>query len=795
MSITCDHYLRVYGARDKDEFLRLSLIIGSACEVHQNQPAGLDLHPCQESWFGRVIRSCSVTSQLENNEPVENECHLNADLTIRVGVYPELMRSPYYQNIFCAVCNSNPYPLHAYQCSFQQYIINCCLHMVLDSEGYTQTLAAARKILPFSLLLGSVSARHGLQQESGLKFNKCKTSEWPSPDGRCLDRRCSPGKYLDKGDCITAIDDIRGLGYIVRMFYIPKTNSSDKQLYNCQSKYYGNVSQFFNIFISHSRKQKIMDPAFSETELRVTLVSKEPLSNAVNERVDSDNFTVNQIIENVTECSQLPVLDFFFLLEAYFIANSSLSRDKFEDNALQPLLYNVLEMAEEDNSTLLLEPMFMLYVPDSPMSSDQLSDVKPDFAVVQTETVRNIRHFNSHIWYYKQEFLVMSPIINCVHVFFNKSEYTLSVNCTLFPPTWRIELRLGQTILVFSDFAELNMLALEAGQQPEDGHLKVCLDLLEKKIEALKRSRLLVGTEYSAVFWWLFYLTHICLGMSMLCLLATLFIYFFSAPLRSDAGMNNVFLCGALFLAQASLLLSCYAQGPGTLCLALGISTHFLWLSMISWSFICCFHMFRVFTAKTGIVKSTASSRKKSLVKKVAASVLMPAIIIATVILSAYSVSGGERIGYTDYSPCYLDSSFLVIISFAAPLGLVLLVNLFFFAATIHRIHKVKKLQTHKTFHKNDRKTFLIYVKLSTMTGGFWAVAIISEQLDNNPLRFISIVLNGLQGVFLFLSFMCNKRVLLTCFHTLSRDKRSTSTDATGSESNIKTIYRSSTFH
>ncbi|CAL1527442.1 unnamed protein product [Lymnaea stagnalis] len=34
--------------------------------------------------------------------------------------------------------------------------------------------------------------------------------------------------------------------------------------------------------------------------------------------------------------------------------------------------------------------------------------------------------------------------------------------------------------------------------------------------------------------------------------------------------------------------------------------THFSWLWMFTWAFICCFHMFRVFTAKTCCSSSTS---------------------------------------------------------------------------------------------------------------------------------------------------------------------------------------------
>ncbi|KAK0068874.1 adhesion G protein-coupled receptor E2 [Biomphalaria pfeifferi] len=53
----------------------------------------------------------------------------------------------------------------------------------------------------------------------------------------------------------------------------------------------------------------------------------------------------------------------------------------------------------------------------------------------------------------------------------------------------------------------------------------------------------------------------------------------------------------------------------------------------------------------------------------------------------------------------------------------------------------------------------LLYVKLSSVTGVYWIVTIVAELINRDVLWFISNLLNGLQGVAIFVSYMCNKRV------------------------------------
>ncbi|KAK7004111.1 adhesion G protein-coupled receptor E2 [Biomphalaria glabrata] len=60
---------------------------------------------------------------------------------------------------------------------------------------------------------------------------------------------------------------------------------------------------------------------------------------------------------------------------------------------------------------------------------------------------------------------------------------------------------------------------------------------------------------------------------------------------------------------------------------------------------------------------------------------------------------------------------------------------------------------------KAQYKNLILYVKLSSVTGVFWIVTIVAEAVDSDVLRLISTVLNGLQGVLIFVSYMCNKRI------------------------------------
>lgn len=688
------------------------------------------------------------------------------------------------------MCNSDSNLFDQYSCTLQNRFKKC--YFTLDFSVATSG-GPWRKIPPFSLLLGSLGSKGIVPSDPGMTFKDCEVSQWPSPDGTCLLLRCTAGKYLKHGKCETAIQDITGLGYRASMLYVPKARLTN----NIKSYYLNqrNSSQILNLFIKYLKEQQIFIPYMAESEITVSFVWEESnLRNMSGNQSETDFIALPNYLDDSTNFLMLDHSRFYFYVEAFFLANKSISRDRFEQTFLTPFLMNILEIEIEENLTIHMVPKLVPQEPDLPESSCHFPKEKSETIKVETAVTCNKNDLNNPIWDYKREFIFSSRALTCVQVSFNKSQYTVSANCTIFPPTWQIELILSHIKLTFSEVSDLSRLTFEDDSEKSDGHMCVCVELLEEAIQRLKTNSYL--SDLSDVDLWLYYLTHACLGMSLLTLLITLVVYLLFASLRNEAGTNNMFLAGTLLLAQASLLASAHLQSSSLLCTAVGISTHFLWLSMITWSFVCCFHMFRVFGAKAGVSKCNASTQRNNQIKKAAVGVVVPASVIVMVMASTYFTSGGQRIGYTDSSPCYLDSNFLAVISLATPLGLVTLANICFFASTVHNIHTVKKLQSHTQFKKRERQTFIIYMKLSSLTGAFWTVAIISEHTDNDPLRFIAIFLNGLQGVFLFLSFVCTSRVARLFCKVIRPEKCSPvthSSNGTG-ESKDKATEKSSAF-
>ncbi|RUS78039.1 hypothetical protein EGW08_014214, partial [Elysia chlorotica] len=106
VSVTCVHFLYVYGATSFDQLLTLSLRPDSACHVRQ-EPLVKHLVPCTPRWFSNeVISSCNQTGAWrQHDDNVERACLQMQRRSF--GLYFKKQRSPQrvYGNIFCAICN------------------------------------------------------------------------------------------------------------------------------------------------------------------------------------------------------------------------------------------------------------------------------------------------------------------------------------------------------------------------------------------------------------------------------------------------------------------------------------------------------------------------------------------------------------------------------------------------------------------------------------------------------------------------------------------------------------------
>ena len=265
--------------------------------------------------------------------------------------------------------------------------------------------------------------------------------------------------------------------------------------------------------------------------------------------------------------------------------------------------------------------------------------------------------------------------------------------------------------------------------------------------------------------------TFIGLCTTVVCLLITIVTYSIFKSLRTAPGLNNLSLAVVLLIANVLFSFSFRFASYPTACSTLGVLTHFFWLSVIVWMNVCCIHMFLVFASEQML--STHTKHRKVYLLYAGYSVIFPSIFISANMI--YSKVVKQDIGYGG-SACFIVRPHLLLYTFALPIGLLIVANILLFSIVLFKLRNMKDMPNSTA----QRNVFVIYAKLSTLTGCSWIFGFLYQFTDIRALSFIFIVLTTFEGLFLMLAFIFNKRVAnlyLSKFSRRSFDQSTTTTN------------------
>ena len=256
-------------------------------------------------------------------------------------------------------------------------------------------------------------------------------------------------------------------------------------------------------------------------------------------------------------------------------------------------------------------------------------------------------------------------------------------------------------------------------------------------------------------------LALICVCLSLLALLVTIFTYSYFTELQSQPGVNNLILCICLLLAQ-----SVYQFGAGQTnlpkwaCTLVGATSHFLWLTALFSMNICSVHIYLTFSKNQKL--SAKCDQKQTIIYVVYIVLASLGFVFVNIIVSLID-SFGKDIGYGG-SLCYISSNLMQSITFLVPLSVVLVANIALFVVVVIRINRIKEAIANT---KMERNYLLIYARLSSLTGITWIIGLFQVLINHEILEYLFITFNASQGVFIMVAFVVNKRVRsLLCYRT-----------------------------
>jgi len=345
----------------------------------------------------------------------------------------------------------------------------------------------------------------------------------------------------------------------------------------------------------------------------------------------------------------------------------------------------------------------------------------------------------------------VNDLLVCKQIELNQNEFTHLEN-------ERIQLHINGYSLESNDFMVI-----------ERNKVRICAD---KYIEISSKLSVRKPIDSTA-----FVLTCICGAVSFFCLLLTFTTYSLFEVLRTVPGKNNMTLVIVLMVNNILFQVRLYDLRRNDSCLIFGVLSHYFILSVFASFNVCTFHLYRVFTSN---VLTNAKSQCRIRCKYNMYAFGIPALIVASNIIITYIIEDHQSIGYGgEY--CFLILRTAAIVTLLCPICFILLTNTFMFAAAIRHIHNLPHVSS-ENLTRDKRKEIVIFLKLFTITGCSWIFQIIDAFLPASIFSVLISLLNMLTGVYIFTSYICNKRVW-TLYKVLFSRHNSSATDRSKSDS------------
>ena len=199
--------------------------------------------------------------------------------------------------------------------------------------------------------------------------------------------------------------------------------------------------------------------------------------------------------------------------------------------------------------------------------------------------------------------------------------------------------------------------------------------------------------------------------------------------------------------------LSYFAVTNDTGCTIVGMILHFSWLSVFTSMQACNFHMFKVFTSIKPRSPTGSKFFSRNIIKSIAYVYGVPLLVVLLHVTITSIVTQGMSIGYGGTS-CTFQNRYTHILSGIIPIAIICVSNILIFIFTARTIYNTPKPErSHR-----DRNEMIIFLRLTSITGACWFLQLIDGFLPLSAFSYIAVICSSLQGLYIFLAFVVNKR-------------------------------------
>ena len=296
------------------------------------------------------------------------------------------------------------------------------------------------------------------------------------------------------------------------------------------------------------------------------------------------------------------------------------------------------------------------------------------------------------------------------------------------------------------------------------------------------------------------YVSTILNCISLLAMIATMMTYIIFNEMRNLPGMTIFNLTLSTFCFHLTFMLgmrqSVYAMP--TPCLIVALATHYWGLASYLWTNVIAWDLYGTFSRR---VSASPRSVAKMLPRYALYAYGVPLLIVTITIIIDFCDFTVFDVGYGQ-TICWISDPLANFIFFGLPMIVALIVNFVLFLTTITSIRHVSS--SLRSYERCSRKRTALsqvklYARMCTVLGFTWVFGLISSCLPMYPLAiifaYLFIVTNALGGLFIFVAFICNRRVRMLyvrLWYKLTHPSVANCKDSTVpphlSEANLKTI-------
>lgn len=256
------------------------------------------------------------------------------------------------------------------------------------------------------------------------------------------------------------------------------------------------------------------------------------------------------------------------------------------------------------------------------------------------------------------------------------------------------------------------------------------------------------------------YTSAVGLGVSICCLLAHLAVFVLVPDVRNLSGRNLASLALSLVVAYLSFLFGMVGEPSAHNCKASAVITYYFFLASFFWMSTMAFDVWRTLRVATRELRVSSGAQWRRFFIYSMASWFLPAIVVGLAVFFDDRSTGIAE----EFRPlfgrhgCWFGQRKALLVFFAGPAAALMLLNIALFASTAIMVVSSTK-SSMKRSGSTARRNFSLYVRLATMMGLSWTLGLVAGYLDVEVLWYIFVVLNTLEGLFIFIAFSCTDKV------------------------------------